>query len=100
MYFRITYNNGYCGCDQEEIVKVADKDRAHELAGEGYNDYMSSWEDERFVDYPDRDDYEDEEDYYEDYDLAIENYYEGGGYTVEEVDEATAQEEGFTNYDD
>lgn len=58
MYIKITYSNGYCGCDEEEYVEVADENEANEYIRDGINNYAFFEPDSRFID-----DYDDEEEY-------------------------------------
>ena len=67
-YYKIMYNNGFCGCDEEDYIKCDDEE-INEYAIEGlYNYYSFSEPDSRFLS---EEDYESYEDMYEDY---IQNY--------------------------
>lgn len=81
MYFKIVFDNGYCGCD-EEIYEEFDTEKEAEeyadeyLAGGWYSFYEP---DERFI--GNEEDYESEEDYLE----ACDEYYSNCGYSIEEI---------------
>lgn len=64
-YFKITYSNGYCGCDDEYYVKLNDED-ADKKIDQIFNDNFDWYaynSDERFMDDVDPEDYDNEEDY-------------------------------------
>lgn len=66
-YFRLTYSNGYCGCDEVDYVKAENEDEAYAILADGLECY-SFWDpDSRFV--PEMDDGTEEE-----IDEAIEMY--------------------------
>lgn len=67
MYIKITYSNGYCGCDEYEYVEVADEKEANEYVNEGVYNYSFFEPDSRFVSDYDRSDeeYEEEVEYYQ-----------------------------------
>lgn len=76
MYVRIEYDNGYCGCNESEVMKVDTLEEAEEYAQEGIYDYGQTYEhcaegydsDEGWLD-------EEEEEY----------YYENLSFTVTEI---------------
>ena len=70
-YWKITMENGYCGC--EEVELVADEDNADlNLNVDGYlQNYGFAEPDARFI--GEEDDYESEEEYQEAYDFYVEN---------------------------
>lgn len=43
-YFKITYSNGYCGCDDDEFITADTLEEAEEVANEGVHDYGESYE--------------------------------------------------------
>ena len=48
MYIKITYSNGYCGCDEYEYAEVANENEADEYVNEGVYNY-GFFEDDRFL---------------------------------------------------
>lgn len=82
MFVRITYSNGYCGCDETEVLEVENMEEAETYAnentyqyGESYEHVATGWDE----------DFESEED--RDY------YYENCTYSIEEITEEEYQEE-------
>lgn len=69
-YFKITYSNGYCGCDEEEYIEAESEEEAWQVFLDGIEGYSFTEPDSRFVD---QDDYETEEEYFE----AYEEYQDG-----------------------
>ena len=56
-YIKITYSNGYYGCNEYEYTEVADKKEADVFLSEGIQNYSFFWPDSRFVD----DEYDDDQ---------------------------------------
>lgn len=85
VYVRVNLSNGYCGCEETSGVKFPANTSLEDIdyyVEEMYNEYMSSWDDERFVDY----------DEYDDADEAFDEYCANGSHdweyiTKEEFDE-------------
>ena len=69
MYIKIVYSNGYCGCDEEEYLEVANEKEALIALEDGVCNYGFFEPDSRFVD-----DYEISE---EEYETAYEEYQNG-----------------------
>lgn len=67
MYFKMVYENGYCGCQEEEYVELKDELEADTYLHNSIPLYGFFDPDSRFVD---EDDYDCEEDYFE----AVESY--------------------------
>lgn len=68
MYIKITYSNGYCGCDEHEYVEVANENEANEYVTEGVYNYSFFEPDSRFINVDDEcsdADYEEEVEYYQ-----------------------------------
>lgn len=82
MFVRITYSNGYCGCDDTEVIEVESMEDAEAYASECVNDYAETYThvatgwDEGF------ESAEEEE-----------MYYENCTYDIEEITEEEYQEE-------
>ena len=82
MFVRINYSNGYCGCDESEVLEVKNIEEAEAYAAEGIYDYAESYTnvvtgwDEGFES-------EEEE----------EVYYENCTFDIEEITEEEYQEE-------
>lgn len=81
MFVRITYSNGYCGCDETEVLEVENMEEAEEWASDALNDYAENyahaatgWDT----------DFESEEE--------EEAYYENCTYEIEEISEEEYQE--------
>ena len=68
MYIKITYSNGYCGCDEYEYIEVTDEKAADEYITEGVYNYGFFEPDSRFI----NDDCSDEE-----YEEEVEYYQQG-----------------------
>lgn len=51
VYFRITYSNGYCGCDDEYYVKLNDEDanKIDQIFEDNFERYAYN-DDERYMD--------------------------------------------------
>jgi hypothetical protein len=77
-YFKVTYNNGYCGCEEEHYIEAENEAEANALALDDIECYSFYDPDFRFVD---EDDYEDKVDYL----LAVEDYQEDIYFDVEEI---------------
>lgn len=81
MYYKMTFSNGYCGCDEEVYEEFNTREEAEEYAEE----YLTSgWygfyePDGRFI--GDEEDYESEEEYWE----AVEDYQENCTYLITEI---------------
>lgn len=96
VYFKITYSNGHCGCDDEYYVQLNDEEANKiDYIFEEYFGWYAFNNDERFMDDVDAEDYENEEDYktalYEREDVYDELIRENSTYTEitkEEYDEA------------
>ena len=82
MFVRITYSNGYCGCDETEVLEVENMEEAEAYANENTYQYGESYE---YVATGWDEDFESEED--RDY------YYENCTYFIEEITEEEYQEE-------
>jgi hypothetical protein len=66
MYIKITYSNGYCGCDEYEYVEVANENEANEYIRDGINNYVFFEPDGRFIEYSDdEEEYEQELEFYQ-----------------------------------
>lgn len=64
VYFKITYSNGYCGCEDEYYVKLNDEDANKiDQIFEDCFDYYIFNDDERYMDDINLEDYENEDDY-------------------------------------
>lgn len=79
-YYKVYGDNGFCGCDTERCVEVnanSEKESIEIIEGycedywEEYRDYFA---DGRFIDYPDRDEYEDDDAYEEACEEAVAEY--------------------------
>lgn len=68
-YWKITMNNGFCGCEEVELVKTADDEDLTYTCGEYLQGYSFAEPDSRFI--GDEEDYETEEEYQEAYDYYI-----------------------------
>lgn len=89
MYFKITFSNGYCGCD-EEIYEEFDTEKeavdyAEEYLTSGWYSFYEP--DYRFI--GDEDDYDYEEEYLE----AYEQYQEDCTYDITEITKEEYEEE-------
>jgi hypothetical protein len=87
MYIKITYSNGYCGCDEEEYVEVADENEADEYVNEGVYNYGFFDPDSRFID-----DCDDEEEYEQELESYQQGCFENSGWeeiSKEEYEENT-----------
>lgn len=85
MYIKITYSNGYCGCDEYEYVEVADENEADKYVSEGVYNYSFFEPDSRFI----SDDY-DEEEYEQELEFYQEDCFDNSGWeeiTKEEYEE-------------
>lgn len=82
MFVRISYSNGYCGCDETEVLEVEDMKEAETYAAENVYQYGESYE---HVACGWGNDFDSEED--RDY------YYENCTYDIEEITEEEYQEE-------
>lgn len=87
MYIKITYSNGYCGCDEYEYVEVADENEANEYVTEGVYNYGFFEPDSRFIsDDCDEEEYEQELEFYQEDCFANSSWEE---ITKEEYEENT-----------
>jgi hypothetical protein len=77
-YWRVTYSNDYCGCDEEYYIDVETEEEAIEIANDGIENYSFYDPDSRFID---EDDYDNEDDYYQ----AVEDYQARISFGVEEI---------------
>lgn len=77
-YWKITYSNGYCGCDEEEYIEAETIEEAEDEAEDGLTLYSFFDPDDRFVD-------ENEFDTIDEYYEAFENYQADISYEVEEI---------------
>lgn len=65
-YYKILMRNGYCGCEETEIVALPDDENVEKYAYECLiNNYSFYEPDSRFIGY--MEDYDTEEEYYEEY---------------------------------
>lgn len=92
MKVKFFYTNGFCECDETEIVdfpNVTDiNDSEIVCYGNGsFEDYMYEWADDRFIDYPFEGDFESHDDYEEACNEAFEMYFENGNWWCEEYNE-------------
>lgn len=78
-YWKITMNNGFCGCEEIELVKTADAEDLTDCGGEYLQGYSFYEPDARFI--GEEEDYDSEEEYQEAYD----SYIEGLSVDVEEL---------------
>ena len=73
-YYKIIYENGYCGCNQEEYWKIEDDEDIEDYIN---MDSYSFFDDDRFID-----DFDENE--YNEYLEALEEYQENcTGYAIE-----------------
>lgn len=77
-YFKVTYQNGYCGCGEEHYIDAETEKEADEVAIDGIQNYSFYDPDSRFID---EYDYNNEDDYYQ----AVENYQNNIYYDIEEI---------------
>lgn len=82
MFVRITYSNGYCGCDNEEVLEVENIEEAEAYAQDAIHDYAETYE---YVATGWERDFESEEE--------RDSYYEDCSYSIEEITEEEYQEE-------
>lgn len=97
MKVKFFYTNGYCGCDETEVVDFPninniDNSEIDCYGNEAFDIYMESWADGRFVNYPDEDDFESYEAYENAYNEAYEEYFENGSWWCEEYTEEDEDE--------
>lgn len=78
-YWKITMNNGYCGCKEVELIKTEDEDDLTYSENEFLQGYSFYEPDSRFI--GEEDEYETEEEYQEAYD----DYMEGLSVDIEEL---------------
>lgn len=82
-YFRFYGGCDFAGTDQELWVKITTETEqkcleiAEEYASEFWANIRDDYNDERFIDYPDADDYDDDDEYQMACDEAIQQYEEG-----------------------
>lgn len=81
MFVRIKYSNGYCGCDESEVLEVENIEEAEAYAAEAIYDYAESYS---YISGWDED-FESEED--------EEAYYENCNFDITEITEEEYQEE-------
>lgn len=81
MYYKMTFSNGYCGCDEEIYEEFDTEKEAEEWANEYLTGGMYGFyePDSRFIGYVE--DYESEEEYWEAYD----EYQACCGYSIKEI---------------
>ena len=72
MYFKITYQNGYCGCDEDYCIKANSEKEAEEYAAEAMPDLYCFFEDASQC-LNDMEAYDSEEEYWEEFDYYQEN---------------------------
>ena len=82
MFVRINYSNGYCGCDESEVLEVENIEEAEAYAAEGIYDYAELY---TYVATGWNEDFESEEE--------EEAYYENCTFDIEEITEEEYQEE-------
>ena len=82
MFVRINYSNGYCGCDESEVVEVENIEEAEVYAAEGIHDYAEPY---TYVATGWDEGFESEEE--------EEAYYENCTFDIEEITEEEYQEE-------
>ena len=89
MYFKITFSNGYCGCDEEIYEEFNTEKEAEEYADEYLTGGMYSFyePDSRFI--GDKEDYESEEEYL----AAYDSYQEDCTYDIKEITKEEYEEE-------
>lgn len=89
MYYKITFSNGYCGCDEEIYEEFNTIEEAEEYATEYLTCGMYSFyePDSRFIGYDE--DYDSEEEYWE----AVDEYQENCTYFIEEISKEEYEEE-------
>lgn len=78
-YFKATYSNGYCGCDESIYIKAETEIEAIEVTEEDIENYSFYEPDSRFVNEPE--DYDDEDEYWE----AVEEYHDNVSIAVNEI---------------
>jgi hypothetical protein len=85
-YFKIGYECGYCGADEELYIVAENESEAEEIAAEGLEEYAeewlylrTGWDNEYLEDF-------------EDYEDVAEEFKEDCTYYVEEVDEEEYRE--------
>lgn len=86
-YFRVTYNNGYCGCEEEYYINAETEKEVIEIASDNIETYSFYEPDSRFVD---EYDYDNEDDYLQ----AVENYQEDISFDIEEITRKEFEEYG------
>lgn len=89
MYFKITFSNGYCSCDEEIYEEFNSVEEALEYAEEYLTSGMYGFyePDSRFI--GDKEDYDSEEEYLE----AYESYQEDCNYDIIEITKEEYEEE-------
>ena len=78
-YWKVTMNNGYCGCEEIELIKTEDEDDLTYSGNEFLQGYSFYEPDKRFI--GEEDDYDTEEEYFDAYD----SYMEGLTVDIEEL---------------
>jgi hypothetical protein len=86
-YFRVTYSNGYCGCEEEHYIEAENEKEVIEIASDNIECYSFYDPDSRFVD---EYDYENEDDYCQ----AVEDYQEDINFDIEEITREEFEEYG------
>lgn len=92
-FYKMTYSNGYVGCDDEEYIRAEDREEAESIAEDGLHDYGESYEHcAEGNDFSEG--WEDEE--------SEETYYENLSWSLEEVTKEVYREETgiYEKYDD
>ena len=81
MYYKMTFSNGYCGCEEEIYEEFNTREEAEEYADEYLTNGMYAFyePDSRFV--GNEEDYDSEEEYWE----AVDEYQAECGYSIKEI---------------
>lgn len=77
-YWKCTYYNGFCGCDEDFYYTAEDEDEAEELGYEYRDMYSFAEPDSRFCDPDDEDE--------------VDDYYDGISFEVEEISKEEFEE--------
>ena len=78
-YWKVSMSNGYCGCEEVEMVKTEDNEDLHDNADAYMQGYSFYEPDSRFI--GDEDSFDSEEEYQEAYD----EYIDGLSISIEEL---------------
>lgn len=92
MKIKFYYSNGFCASHSEEVVDFPNVTNINdaeviEYGDESYVEYMESYADTRFINYPDEEDYESKDEYIKACWEAEDEYMEGGEWWCEEYHE-------------